>query len=149
LLLPALAAAQTSPCDLNHDKVVDVLDVQAAVAMWTGKIPCTAKIAGEGICNETVIQRIRDAAFAGPCVTSRSVVLTWTASTSPNVAGYYIYRALVSRGPYTKLNARPVVGVTYTDSTVERGRTYYYVATTVNEAKHESTYSNEATATIP
>lgn len=145
----AIAAAQTNPCDLNNDKVVDVADVQMAYAMYAGLRPCTAAVAGANVCTENVVQRVRAAALGQACVTSRSVVLTWTASTSPAIAGYNIYRSTVSRGPYAKLTSAPVSGTTYTDSTVELGRTYYYVATSVNAAKKESVYSNETTAVVP
>jgi fibronectin type 3 domain-containing protein len=70
-------------------------------------------------------------------------------SVSSNVAGYNVYRATTSGGPYTKLNPSAVTGVTYTDSTVQSGRTYYYVTTAVDSSSHESAFSNQATAIIP
>lgn len=143
-LLAMLAAAQSNPCDLNADNVVDAVDVQFAVAMKNGARPCRA-----ATCDNALIDRVRAAAIGGACVLNRSVVLTWTASTSPNVTGYYVYRALTSKGPYAKLNAGPVSSSTYTDNNVEPGKTYYYVATAVNAAKQESAYSNEAAAAIP
>ena len=42
-----------------------------------------------------------------------------------------------------------VLGVNYTDATVEAGRTYYYVATTVDNSRVESSYSNEASVVVP
>jgi Abnormal spindle-like microcephaly-assoc'd, ASPM-SPD-2-Hydin len=77
------------------------------------------------------------------------VALTWTASTSSGVTGYNIYRGTVSVGPYTQLNSSLVAGTTYTDSTVEAGQTYYYVATAVNSTKAQSEYSKQASATVP
>ena len=77
--------------------------------------------------------------------TSRSVVLSWTASTS-SVDGYYVYRGTVPGGPYTKIgtvNASP-----FTDIGVTGGSTYYYV-TTAFSGTDESGYSNESSATIP
>lgn len=143
-LLTMLAAAQTSPCDLNADNIIDAVDVQLAVAMKNGARPCRA-----AACDTALIERVRAASIGGACVQNRSVVLTWTASTSSNVTGYYIYRGAASKGPYTKLNTGPVSATTYTDNNVEPGKTYYYVATAVNAAKQESAYSNEATAIIP
>jgi Abnormal spindle-like microcephaly-assoc'd, ASPM-SPD-2-Hydin len=55
-----------------------------------------------------------------------SAALSWTASTSV-VTGYNIYRGAISGGPYTKLNSSPNAGITYTDTSVVSGQTYYYV----------------------
>jgi hypothetical protein len=78
---------------------------------------------------------------------SYSVTLTWVASTS-SVTGYNVYRSTVNGGPYTLLNPSPLTALTYTDSTVQDGVTYYYVATAV-DSSGESAYSNQATAVIP
>ena len=77
-----------------------------------------------------------------------AVSLSWTASTS-TVAGYNIYRAGQSGGPYTLLNSALVSGTTYTDPTVQPGQTYYYVATAMNSANLESQYSNQVKAVVP
>jgi hypothetical protein len=86
-----------------------------------------------------------------PGPTSHYVVLSWTASTTPGVIGYNIYRGTTSGGPYpTKLNSSPVTGTTYTDNTVQAGETYYYVATAIaSDGVTEGAYSDEASATVP
>ena len=38
---------------------------------------------------------------------------------------------------------------TYTDSTVQAGQTYFYVATSVDSNNVESAFSDETSATIP
>jgi hypothetical protein len=81
--------------------------------------------------------------------TQHSVALSWTASPSPNIDGYNIYRSGSSGGPYGKLNSSLNPSTTYTDSTVVDGSTYYYVTTAVNSNSQESTYSNQAQAIIP
>lgn len=78
-----------------------------------------------------------------------SVSLSWVASASAAVTGYNVYRGTVSGGPYSKLTSSPVSGMSYTDSTVEAGQTYYYVTTSVNSQGAESSDSNQATAVIP
>jgi hypothetical protein len=78
-----------------------------------------------------------------------SVLLSWTASGSPNIAGYNIYRSETSGGPYSKLNSSLNPSTSYTDSTVADGTTYYYVTTAVNTGSQESIYSNQAQAVIP
>ena len=77
-----------------------------------------------------------------------AVSLAWNASTS-QVAGYNVYRGTVSGGPYTKLNSLLVSGLVYTDTNVQAGTTYYYVATAVDSGSHESAYSNQSQAAVP
>ena len=77
-----------------------------------------------------------------------TVSLSWTASTS-TVSGYNVYRSTTSGTGYTKLTGSLVSVVSYTDSTVVNGTTYYYVTTAVDSSGNESTYSNEAVAAIP
>src|SRR5712691_10683433 len=76
------------------------------------------------------------------------VTLNWDPSTLV-VAGYNIYRGTQSGGPYTQLNSSPVLVTTYTDSTVQAGQAYFYVATAVDLNNVESMLSNEISATIP
>jgi hypothetical protein len=59
--------------------------------------------------------------LSGTGVNSHSTILSWTASTSTNVAGYNIYCATVSGGPYTELNPSLVSGTSYTDNTPQAG----------------------------
>ena len=81
--------------------------------------------------------------------TQHTVALSWTASVSPDISGYNIYRSGTSGGPYSKLNTSLNPGTTYTDNTVVNGSTYYYVTTAVNSNSQESGYSNQAQAVIP
>ncbi len=80
---------------------------------------------------------------------THSVELQWNASTSPGIAGYNVYRGDRSGGPYVKLNSSLVAGLTFTDSTVQSGQTYFYVATAADGSLVESVFSNEVSATIP
>jgi hypothetical protein len=77
-----------------------------------------------------------------------AVSLSWTASTT-TVAGYDVYRAGQSGGPYTMLNSALLSGTTYTDATVQAGQTYYYVVTAVSSAGIQSQYSNQVQAVVP
>jgi hypothetical protein len=85
----------------------------------------------------------------GTAPVTHSVSLSWVASTSSTVVGYNIYRGSVSGGPYTMLNSTPNAGLTYTDTTVLAGQTYYYVVTAVDGSGNESVVSNEVAVTIP
>jgi hypothetical protein len=76
------------------------------------------------------------------------VVLHWNASTSNNVR-YNIYRGTAPGVHPDKLNVAPVDALTFTDSNVQKGKRYYYVARAVDAAGRESSDSNETVATMP
>jgi hypothetical protein len=79
---------------------------------------------------------------------NHSVALSWTASTSA-VIGYNTYSSTVSGGPYTKLTSTPDTLLSYTDSTVQAGQTYFYVVTSVDASNVESDFSTQVSAVIP
>jgi hypothetical protein len=82
---------------------------------------------------------------------THDVILSWTASTTPGVVGYNVYRGTTPGGPYpTQLNSLPINGTTYSDETVQAGQTYYYVVTAVaSDGVTQSAYSNQTSATVP
>ena len=86
---------------------------------------------------------------AGVTAPQHQVQLSWGASSSSGVTGYNVYRGSVSGGPYTKINLALIVGTTYSDSSVQAGKTYFYVTTALNGSGTESAYSNEVQATVP
>jgi hypothetical protein len=77
-----------------------------------------------------------------------SVAMTWNASPSTDAAYYRVYRGSVSGGPYSLLGTN-ITNTAYTDSTVQAGATYYYVATTVDTSGLESASSNQLKCVIP
>ncbi len=70
--------------------------------------------------------------------------LNWSEVTG--CTGYNIYRATTTGGPYNRI-ASNVTNMSYSDSSVSAGITYYYTVTGVND-DGESDYSNEANATL-
>jgi fibronectin type 3 domain-containing protein len=74
-------------------------------------------------------------------------MLSWQASGS--AVGYNVYRASTSGGPYTRLNSVVNAAASYADSTVQSGRTYYYVVTQLDSTGMESGYSSQVAAVIP
>jgi len=154
-LFSASAWAQINACDLATPYgTIDTADVQAAINMALGVSPCTANIGGSGVCNVAVVQRVINAALGGSCVTGigavpHLVTLNWLASTSPNIAGYNVYRGTSSGGPYTIVNSALVPATTYLDTVVQAGVTYYYVVTAVDTSHNESVQSNQAQAVVP
>jgi hypothetical protein len=86
--------------------------------------------------------------FSAAAGSAHSVVLTWTASTS-TVSGYNVYRSTVSGSGFTKLNSSLVASLNYSDTAVQSGTMYFYVATSVDSGGDESVNSNQASAAIP
>jgi Abnormal spindle-like microcephaly-assoc'd, ASPM-SPD-2-Hydin len=110
--------------------------------------------------NDTATLNITSSASSAPLVVSLSgsgaatssaqhaVKLNWNASSTPGV-GYIVYRSENSGGPFSPLFGTSTENLTYQDSTVASGSTYYYVVTSVDTAGTESIYSNQVTAAIP
>ncbi len=151
-MLSASAFAQSNACDLAAPYgTIDVADVQAAINMLFGTCPSTINIAGAGVCNAVVVQRVVNAALGGPCSTptTHGVTLTWVASTSAGVAKYYVFRSTTSGTSYAKVGEVPSTQLSYDDQAVVAGQTYFYVVTAVDGAGNQSAYSTEVKATIP
>jgi len=79
-----------------------------------------------------------------PSASTHQVSLSWTPSSSSNISGYNIYRAVygASCGPFSKINAELVPGTLYTDTGTSDGMSYCYASTAVNTSAEESGYSN-------
>jgi hypothetical protein len=87
----------------------------------------------------------------GTSSTSHYVSLTWTASTSSGVVGYYVYRGTSSGGESgTPINSSPVNAANYTDNSVTAGTEYFYTVTAVaSDGTTQSVASDEASASVP
>ena len=57
----------TSPCDLNSDGSVNVLDVQLMVSQALGTTACTNRLDGAAACDVIDVQRVVNAALGGAC----------------------------------------------------------------------------------
>jgi len=99
---------------------------------------------------------LQTVSFSGTGI--HDVILSWTASTTPRVVGYYVYRGTALGGESTKaLNSSPAAAgctstttCTYTDATVVAGTTYYYTVTAVaSNDVTQSADSNQVSATVP
>jgi hypothetical protein len=75
------------------------------------------------------------------------VTLDWADNAEGDLAGYDVYRAPATGGPYTKLTTTRLTASAYTDSAVTNGTSYYYVVTATDTAGNESAASGEASAT--
>jgi fibronectin type 3 domain-containing protein len=84
----------------------------------------------------------------GGAAGAHSVALTWTGAVT-GVTGYSAYASRVSGGPFVKMTPTPLTSPTYTDTSVQSDRTYYYVVTALNASDQESGFSSEVTAIVP
>jgi fibronectin type 3 domain-containing protein len=77
---------------------------------------------------------------------THTVNLSWNASTSSNISGYNVYRAVYTNscGSFSKINSVLNTTTLYTDSAVMNGTSYCYATTAVNSSNEESAYSNIA-----
>jgi hypothetical protein len=77
-----------------------------------------------------------------------AVTIAWTPP-SPAPFGYYVYRATDPLGPYTRLNAAPLVSSQFTDITVQPGQSYLYWVSSVEADTVQSVFAGPVTATVP
>lgn len=106
--------------------------VSASVNSNASNSPASATLTGTGV--------------AAPVHT---VNLSWTASSSPNVVGYNIYRRTGTAGAYAQINALLNATTVYIDVSVTDGLTYFYETTAVNSSNEESAPSSPVQAAIP
>ncbi len=146
-VISGLAFPVTIPVGQSATYTVTFSPTSSGSASTTASFASNASNAPTGV-------SLTGTAVAAPVYT---VGLTWTASGSTGVTGYYIYRALYNTststcGSYTKLNpSTPNATTSYTDSNgITDGDTYCYQVTAYDATTgQESTDSNMATAIIP
>jgi hypothetical protein len=80
----------------------------------------------------------------GTAAPTYAVNLSWSASTSSDISGYNVYRAVYvnSCGSFSKINSALNTSMLYTDTVVVDGTSYCYATTAVNSSNEESGYSN-------
>ena len=61
-------------------------------------------------------------------------------------AGYDVYRSPLTGGGFVRVDDAPLASTTFTDTSLQNGRTYFYVATASDAAGNESAWSNEVSA---
>jgi hypothetical protein len=105
--------------------------------------PATLNLSGDGVTSSS-----NPTSTPTPALTQHNVLLTWVASAS-QVIGYRVYRSETPGGDYAPLVGAAINALTYNDTTVALGTTYYYVVTAVDASGIESVYSNQAVAVIP
>ncbi len=80
-------------------------------------------------------------------ISGTSIILSWTANTESDLAGYNVYQG-TSAGIYgTPVSLGKVI--TSTISGLTQGSTYYFAVSALDDAANESGYSSTVSATIP
>lgn len=77
---------------------------------------------------------------------AESIRLDWTTNSESDLAGYTIFRAESSGGPYNTI-ARNVTSTSFVDNTVTISESYFYKIKAVDKSLNSSIYSNEAFVT--
>ena len=80
--------------------------------------------------------------------TESSVELSWESNTEPDLAGYRVYRAEGTAPPRAATEGLSTTPRS-TDQAVERGRTYRYAVSAVDQKGNESPASGETTVVVP
>ncbi len=127
-----IAAGQSAPFTITFSPTATGT-ASATLTVTSNGSPSTATLSCSG---------------TGTAASTHSVNLSWNASSSSNISGYNIYRALYASstcGSYAKINSLLNTTTLYTDSTVVNGNSYCYAATAVNTSNQESSYSNIVT----
>jgi hypothetical protein len=148
-----------SPCAVSTmGATPTAADVTAATNMALGTTTCTANVEGANVCTVITVQRVINASLPqGLCsvYNAHKANLSWTASTTPSVTAYNVYRATASTGPYSQI-ASSIPATTWcngsscawSDTTVTAGVTYYYEVTAVASGV-ESAPTSPVPGTIP
>jgi hypothetical protein len=91
-----------------------------------------------------------------PSAAVNSVELAWDRNTEPDVAGYRIYRAVLTPGAVTAPAAAPLEKLadtgqipSYSDRNVEHGKTYRYAVSAMDRAGNESPKTAPVEVVLP
>jgi hypothetical protein len=81
----------------------------------------------------------------------KAVMLSWDISPEAEIKGYILYRRAGEDNGFRPLAGEPFNRITYSDTGVEPGKTYYYAVTAVDDATppNESAMSAEVSVTMP
>lgn len=119
----------TAEWDVNEDCLINLHEFSALAGNWAGA-DVTPPSAPAGL-----------TAAAG----NGTVVLDWNDNGETDLAGYNVYRSIISGSNYT-LAASLLSSSEFIDNDVVNGITYYYVVTALDKQLNESAISSEASA---
>ncbi|WP_454085363.1 PA14 domain-containing protein [Georgenia sp. Marseille-Q6866] len=100
---------------------------------------------------EVTLEQILPPTDVAASAGAETIGVTWTASATTSVVGYYVYRgteAGVTADGAPISGADPVMGTSFTDNTAEVGKAYFYAVVAVDGEGRMSDLSNEVVAQI-
>jgi hypothetical protein len=144
----ALLGIEDSPLRNPHyhktTDTIDTLTLDFAAAITKASLAAVAELAQPvSVVAPPTGVRVSSHVIRSLFTARRMAVLTWDAAPGA-IAGYNIYRALVSHGDYQRVNASLVRQLYYVDRFLPSDTAYYYVVTAVDAQGRESNYSLEA-----
>jgi fibronectin type 3 domain-containing protein len=77
------------------------------------------------------------------------VELSWSISSEPDLAGYYVYRSDVEDNPGIRVNGEILLSPTFRDISVVSGKRYFYRVSAIDRAGNESPKSSAAQSDVP
>lgn len=146
-------SAAVGDVDLDGDIEIALVVLDGTVNLWTlDSIPYRGYLTDWG----TYFHDIWNTGWLHPAppknlattIGADYVILLWESNSEPDIAGYNVYRADVSGGPYSKVNSVLITDTTFLDTTVTPGTGYYYCATAQIKALAESRLSDEIFAYV-
>lgn len=79
----------------------------------------------------------------------KAVALTWQPNAEPDLAGYFVYRALAASGPWSRLTSAPVTAPQYTDNAIpDEATDVLYQLSAVDVLGNESARSGNLRVTV-
>jgi len=152
----ALSISSLAISGANASDFAEVADTcgssLAAGDTCTIEVTFTPSAAGQGTATLSVTDNAsgspQGVSFTG--TGSPDVILSWVASPTSGVVGYYVYRGTSSGEESSNaLNSAPINGTRYVDGNVSPGTTYYYAVTSVGSNGTQSARSIETEAKVP
>jgi hypothetical protein len=101
-LIPVLAAQTSfSPCDINHDGVINIVDLQLVINQVLGLAACTISLNQPGVCNAVDVQIEVNAVLAGTCSTGAAPSIAMAPATGSTISGTTVLSVNASNAPAT------------------------------------------------
>jgi hypothetical protein len=86
-VIQAVYAQTFSPCDVNHDGLVNIADVQTMINEALGVTACATDLTGDGKCDVIDVQIVITAALGGPCNATQSGAVSSSITLPVEVVG--------------------------------------------------------------